>query len=177
MASFFLDNSTGKRYSVGVAQVEYDGRIYVRPTAATYHELGLSEVTIQPRPDERFYIFTGPDNTGAYTSTPRDLTELKGKFVAQQKDTALKILSGTDWYVIRNIEDSTEIPSAVSTFRSAVRTICSANEGLINGVADVTALSSLLENPSQVQETPGDENSTFIDNTEPHLDPYPESPV
>ena len=176
MASFFIDGN-GKRYSLGVAQVTLNNRIYVRPTAQTYLDAGLTEVTIAARPNDNYYIVTGPDNTGAYTSTPRDLTELKGKFVAQQKDTALKILSGTDWYVIRNIEDSTEIPSAVSTFRSAVRTICSANEGLINGVADVTALSSLLENPSQVQETPGDENSTFIDNTEPHLDPYPESPV
>ena len=176
MASFFIDGN-GKRYSLGVAQVTLNNRIYVRPTAQTYLDAGLTEVTIAPRPNDNYYIVTGPDNTGAYSSTPRDLAELKSRFVEQQKETALRLLSGTDWYVIRNIEDSTEIPSAVSTFRSAIRTICSANEGLINGVANVTALASLLENPSQVQETPGDENSAFIDNTEPHLDAYPESPV
>ena len=160
-----------------MAQVTINGRIYVRPNATTYTSLGLTEVTIGARPNDNFYIVTGPVNTGSFTSTARDLKELKGKFVAQKKDIALELLSGTDWYVIRNIEDSTAIPSAVSTFRAAVRSVCSANETLINGVVDVSALASLLENPDQVQETPGDENSAFIDNTEPHLDSYPESPV
>lgn len=176
MASFFIDGN-GKRYSLGVAQVTLNNRIYVRPTASTYTDAGLTEVTIASRPDDRFYIVTGPDDSGAYTSVARDLTELKERFVAAQKDTASKLLSPTDWYVVREIETSEAIPSAISTFRTAVRAVCLGNETLLTGATTVAALETLVTNPAEVQETPGDDSSAFIDNSEPHLDNYPEAPV
>ena len=145
MASFFLDNSTGKRYSVGVAQVEYDGRIYVSPTAATYKEIGLSEVTIQPRPDDNFYIVTGPDNTGSYNKTDRPLDDLKTQWVAKEKDTCNKLLSQTDWYIIRALEGGTLIPDDVSEFRKTCRIVCNANENKINKVKTISELEIVVK--------------------------------
>lgn len=173
MASFFLDNSTGKRYSVGVAQVEYDGRIYVRPTAATYNELGLSEVTIQPRPDDRFYIVTGPDNTGAYDKTNRPLADLKTQWVAKEKDTCNKTLSQTDWLVIRAAEGGKAIPANIATFRTGCHTTCDANETAINAVKTVAKLEALVNAPATVS---NDDGETYTENPDAHLDSYPEQP-
>ena len=187
MASFFLDTTTGKRYYPGMAQVEYNNQYLVRPTAQTYTDLGFSEVVIGARPDDRFYTVTGPDNTGSYSSTPREIDDvttdgettlgLKSQFIANQKDTANKLLATTDWYVLREIETSESIPSVISTFRAAVRSVCSANVALISGISSVSNLEDLVTNPATVQETPGDETSSFIDNSEPHLDVYPETPA
>ena len=186
MASFFIDGN-GKRYSLGVAQVTINDRIYVRPTASTYIDAGLTEVVIGTRPDDRFYIVTGPDNTGTYSSTPREIDDvttdgettlgLKSQFIAKQKDSANKLLSPTDWYVTRKIEIGTEVPVAIATFRTAVRAVCDGNGILISDVADTTALEALMNAPAKVQETLDDENSVFIDNSEPHLSNYPEAPV
>ena len=187
MASFFLDTTTAKRYYLGKAQVEYNGQYLVRPTAQTYTDLGLAEVVIQPRPDDRFYIVTGPDNYGYHHSTNREIEDvttdgvttpgLKSQFISKQKDTANKLLATTDWYVLREIETSESTPSEISTFRAAVRSVCAANVALITGISSVSNLEALVNNPATVRETPGDETSSFIDNSEPHLDVYPETPT
>ena len=187
MASFFLDTTTGKRYYLGVAQVEYNNQYLVRPTAQTYTDLGLSEVVIKSRPDDRFYNVTGPNNYGYYTYSDRELDDvttdgettlgLKSQFIAKQKDTANKLLAATDWYVIREIETSESTPSEISTFRAAVRSVCAANIALISGISSCSDLEDLITNPATVQETPGDETSSFIDNSEPHLDVYPDTPA
>jgi len=56
---------------------------------------------------------------------------LKSIAVAQAKKTAASMLEPYDWYVTRKSEKSTAIPSAVSTFRDAVRTACASIETAI----------------------------------------------
>ena len=56
-------------------------------------------------------------------------------------------LAEHDWYVTRNAEKSTAIPSAVTTYRDAVRTAHTAIKSDINGAANLTAFIALYTTP------------------------------
>jgi len=62
---------------------------------------------------------------------------------AQARDS----LAEHDWYVTRNAEKSTAIPSAVTTYRDAVRTAHTAIKSDINGAANLTAFIALYAIP------------------------------
>lgn len=70
---------------------------------------------------------------------------LKSVWVAQTKRTAADKLAVHDWYVTRNAEKSTAIPSSVTTYRDAVRTKCAEIETALNGAANLTAFMALFE--------------------------------
>ena len=70
---------------------------------------------------------------------------LKTTWVAQTKRTANDKLAVHDWYVVRNAEKSTAIPSSVTTYRDAVRTKCGEIETALNGAADLAAFMTLFE--------------------------------
>jgi hypothetical protein len=86
--------------------------------------IGITEVTLQPRPDDRFYWVSGPDDNGDYTAIPKDLTTLKTTWTAQFKQTAWSMLSGSDWMIVRKSEDGTAVPADWTSYREAVRTTC-----------------------------------------------------
>jgi hypothetical protein len=50
-----------------------------------------------------------------------------------------------DWYIVRNAEKSTAIPSSIITYRDAVRTKCAEIETALNGAANLTAFMALFE--------------------------------
>ena len=117
------------------------------------------------RYDNRFYW--GRDDKGALI--PKNLTDtnevdsdgnpvkdddgnqivtpgLKTMWVAKTKITANHKLAVHDWYIVRNAEKSTAIPSSVTTYRDAVRTKCGEIETALNGAADLAAFIALFEN-------------------------------
>ena len=53
-------------------------------------------------------------------------------------------LSKYDWYIIRNTEASTAIPSAITDYRTAVRAKCNSMQAQVDGAADVDALAALF---------------------------------
>lgn len=158
MASFWLDPATNKRYNEGRA-FTYNNVQYTRAgaTAATFTSLGFNAVNVGARPDDRFYIVSGPDNTGAYSSTARDLATLKDNYKKQMKLEARNILRTTDWLVVRLAENSDAIPASVATYRDNVRTVSDDNCTKIDACADVAALQALITAPRQV----------LIDNDDP----------
>ena len=80
---------------------------------------------------------------------------LKTIYTEQIKQTANYKLSTTDWYITRKAEDSTTtIPSAVSTYRAAVRTKSGQIETLIADVADHAAFMALFDVPMDNQKPP-----------------------
>ena len=153
MASFWLDPSTNKRYNEGRA-FTHNGKQYTRTgaSAATFSSLGFNAVTVGARPDDRFYIVSGPDNNGAYSSTARDLAELKANYVQQTKLSARALLRKTDWLVIRKEENASTIPASVETFRDAERTVSDDNCTAINAAATVEALKALIDAPFTVED-------------------------
>ena len=68
---------------------------------------------------------------------------LKTKLIENLKSQVANELAKTDWYVIRNTEKSTAIPSAISTHRDAVRTKQASMETAITNASDTPALETL----------------------------------
>ena len=68
---------------------------------------------------------------------------LKYNLIKNLKINVANELAKTDWYITRNIEKSTAIPSSISTHRDAVRTKQASIEAQITGAADTPALETL----------------------------------
>jgi hypothetical protein len=80
-------------------------------------------------------------------STERLVTKgLKSNWTAQVKDTANKLLSQTDWMVIRKAERNVAIPAATVTYRAGVVAECTRLINAIAGAADVPALIAVVTN-------------------------------
>jgi len=123
--------------------------------------------------DEKWYIntnqsydFDGNEVTASYGSatakahadtlwTAQDETDGKGtegevatrglkyNLIQTLKQQVSNELSRTDWYITRNTEKSTAIPSAISTHRDAVRTKQAEMETAITNASDTPALETL----------------------------------
>ena len=131
----------GRRLRVGRPFKTTDGVSYSQlwATQLTAEEKTALGITYEADPapfDSQYYFSAG---------NPRDVAELKTYFTKQQKNTAASLLSNTDWYVIRKSETDTAIPSAVTTYRAAVRTACAARETEIAAVATTEALETLMK--------------------------------
>jgi len=70
---------------------------------------------------------------------------LKSVMNSQVKDTTNRLLSATDWMIIRKVERSVNVPSATETYRTAVLTECGRLESAISGVSDVDALKVVMD--------------------------------
>ena len=57
---------------------------------------------------------------------------------------AAGLLAKYDWYIIRNTEASTAIPSAITDYRTAVRAKCNSMQTQIDNASDVDALAALF---------------------------------
>ena len=68
---------------------------------------------------------------------------VKSVLKAQEKTTANSLLAKYDWYVVRKAEKSTAIPSAITTYRDAVRTACNTRETEIDNCKDTATLVTL----------------------------------
>ena len=74
---------------------------------------------------------------------------LKTIWIEKTKATAKSLLSPTDWYVVRNVEDNTQsIPSEVTTHRTSVRTASNTIETAITDASDMTAFKALFVVPT-----------------------------
>jgi hypothetical protein len=68
---------------------------------------------------------------------------LKTTLIRTLKQQVANELARTDWYITRNAEKSTAIPSAISTHRDAVRTKQASMETAITNASDTPALETL----------------------------------
>ena len=156
----------GRRLSVGRPFTHPDGRQFAR-NWTNYSTEALTSLGItyeaDPEPfDGKYYISSG---------NPRDVAELKTTIANEQKIIAGQMLKDTDWYVVRKSETDVAIPSNVSTYRAAVRTVCGTREAEIAAVSSTEALEALMKAPDRILDTDGE---TYIDNPAAHLTPWPE---
>ena len=156
--AFKLD---GKPLAVDVAfshnDINYPANWLRLSTADEKTALGITEVADAPTYDNRFYWGDGTAKTLTDTnevdengdplldSEGNQVITLGGKSVlkAQEKATAGSLLARYDWYVVRKAEKSTAIPTAITTYRDAVRTACNTRETEIDNCADTAALVTL----------------------------------
>ena len=158
--AFLLD---GKPLAVDVpftyGDVHYPANWLRLSTADEKTALGITEVADDPVYDSRFYNGDGSakalDDVNA-TDENGDLLKdengnqvvilgVKSQLKAQEKVTAGSLLARYDWYVVRKAEKSTAIPTAITTYRDAVRTACDTREKEIDACSDTAALVTLYE--------------------------------
>jgi len=68
---------------------------------------------------------------------------LKTTLIRTVKAQAAGILQDTDWYIVRKADADTDVPSAITTFRAAVRTKGAAMETLITNASNTPAIETL----------------------------------
>ena len=83
------------------------------------------------------------DDAGNLTAGDIKTRGLKYNLIQTLKSQVAGILNDTDWYITRNTEKSTAIPSAISTHRDAVRTKQASMETQITNASDTPALETL----------------------------------
>jgi hypothetical protein len=81
---------------------------------------------------------TDPD-TGETTTTPG----LKSKAITTQQQQAYSILQPSDWYVVRESENGTAIPTNWDTWRESIRTTYQSQVTMINACTTVPELQAL----------------------------------
>ena len=150
-----------------LGDLQYPADIFMKWSVAEKEAIGIYEVVFDDsnKKDEKWYIntnqsfvFADGTVTASYGSaTPKahaDVTEtidgvefttpgLKTNLIRDLKITVANELAKTDWYITRNTEKSTAIPSAISTHRDAVRTKQASIEAQITGASDTAALETL----------------------------------
>ena len=136
-------------------------------TADEKTALGITEVADAPTYDSRFYNGDGSAKTLTDTNevdkNGDPLLDENGDQVvslgvksilkAQEKATAGSLLAKYDWYVVRKAEKSNEIPSAITTYRDAVRSACDTREKEIDACVDTEALVTLYGFTEQSDKT------------------------
>ena len=157
--AFKLD---GNPLAVDVAFKTSDGTQYPAnwlrlSTADEKTAIGITEVADDPIYDSRFYWGDGTAKTLTDTNEVDKngdplLDEngdqvvtlgVKSVLKAQEKATAGSLLAQYDWYVVRKAETSKAIPTAIKTYRTAIRTACATRETEIDNCADTAALVTL----------------------------------
>jgi len=113
--------------------------------------VGITEVADKTSHyDDRFYWgVDNPKQLNDETVTPEGGTPyvqkgMKSNWTAQVKDTANKLLSQTDWMVIRKVERNVDIPAATVTYRAEVITEIERLKTAIEAAADVPALIAIV---------------------------------
>jgi hypothetical protein len=83
------------------------------------------------------------DEVGDLTAGDIKTRGLKYNLIQGLKSQVANELARTDWYITRNTEKTTAIPSAITTHRNAVRTKQASMETLITNASDTPALETL----------------------------------
>ena len=182
----------GKPLAVDVAfshnDIQYPANWLRLSTAEEKTAIGITEVADDPVYDSRFYTGDGTakaldDVNATYAQDDPEGSYKKGDLMkdkngnqvvilgvksilkAQEKVTAGSLLARYDWYVVRKAEKSTAIPTAITTYRDAVRTACDTREKEIDACSDTAALVTLYGSTEQSDKT-----------WKPNMTQYPEDP-
>lgn len=135
-ANWLRLTSLAEKQAVGIEEVadtttHYDDRFYWNATTPKQ----LNDETVTPESGEP-YIQKG----------------LKSQWISTVKDTANKLLSTTDWMVIRKVERDVAIPIETATYRQAVLTECSRLVSAISGASDIEAFIAVVTTQNWPQE-------------------------
>jgi len=149
--------------------IQYPRNWLVKATQAEKDALGITWEADPVRADERYYWDGDINNpkalddvnevdaegnpiyvqeydadTDSMVNTDEQLVTrgLKYNMKQQVKDTAGKLLSQTDWYVIRKTERNVDIPTDVASKRTA---IVAESERLETAIANVDSVEALIE--------------------------------
>ena len=166
----------GRRLRVGRPFKTADGVSYSQLWAKqlTAEEKTALGITYEADPapfDSKYYFSAGnPRQLDNGTDDDGNTTYgIRPGIVQQQKATAASLLAQTDWYVTRKSETDVAIPANVTTYRTAVRTVCNTREAEIAAVSTTAELEALMKAPDKITNDAGE----VVDNPAAHLTPWP----
>ena len=150
-----------------VGDINYPANWLRLSTADEKTALGITEVADAATYDSRFYWGNGTAKTLTDTNMVDENGDplldsegnqmialgVKSVLIAREKGIAGSLLAKYDWYVVRKAEKSTAIPTAITTYRDAVRTACNTRETEIDACSDTAALVTLYGSTEQSDKT------------------------
>ena len=131
---------------ITVNGVTHPRQIFRKWSKVELAELGITPARVET-PDQRYY------NTGAetltlvdgetvisYTTTDRDVDQLKTSMKAKVKSIASSSLANSDWMQHREAEGGTAMSADWKTYRANVRVTSNIKEVVIDAIADIDAI-------------------------------------
>jgi len=132
--------------SLTIEGIQYPKNIFTRWTKAELKAIGImpyAETSVDNRykySGELSYSIGSNEVTGTYTTTDKDHAPLKLAMLDNTKMIASSILARDDWMAIRKAEGGAAIPTAVKTYRAAVRKESNDKETAIKALGDLAAV-------------------------------------
>ena len=131
--------------------VTIDGIQHPRNIFTLWSKSDLAAIGIKPASitavDQRYnttgeltWDTSGAEAVGTYATTDRVAADLKTSMTASVQSQAGSLLSGSDWYVIREAEGGTACPADWKTWRAAIRTESNSKVTAIAALADLDAI-------------------------------------
>ena len=146
--------SEAERNAIGIYEIVYDDsnkeddRWYINTNQTYTYDASAGTVTAtygsataKAHADANFT--EEDEDNGLGTEGELKSRGLKYKLIQNIKLEAANELAKTDWYITRNAEKSTAIPSAITTHRDLVRSRQAAMETSITNASDTPALKTL----------------------------------
>jgi hypothetical protein len=125
----FTDPETG---------IQYPANWLRNASPAERIAIGITEVPDPPYYDQRFYWGPG---------LPKDHGQLVDQWTAQTRTTAGTLLAPTDWMVIRQSDNGTEMPASVKELREEIRLATGAKNAAITATTDTDELAAYITGP------------------------------
>lgn len=142
---------SGQQFTIG--DIQYPSNWYQLATQEERASLGAVDVVYGTRPDDRYYWVTesvptydSETNTVrvTYTTTDKDIQQLKASAVQQIKSSAHSLLSTSDWMVVRAAEpNGTAVSTPWLTWRASIRNTANTQISAINAVTTVAELTAI----------------------------------
>jgi hypothetical protein len=131
-------------------------------SAAQREAIGITEVPDPPAYDQRFYW--GYDSDGKLI--PKDHAQLVAQWDEQTRNTANSLLAPTDWMVVRQADNGTEVPLEVKAYRQVMREKCGTKLAAIAATTTTDELAAYITGPDYpVWEQPEPEPVVSMDDT------------
>jgi len=151
-ADIFMKWSVEEKEAIGIYEVVFDDsnkkdeHWYINTNQSFAYADGVVTGSYGSSTDKAHAdtLFTAQDEIdGKGTEGEVATRGLKYNLIKTIKSQAANILAETDWYIVRNADAGTAVPSAITTHRAAVRTKCAEQETLITNASDTPALETL----------------------------------
>ena len=143
--------SAAEREAIGIYEVVFDNsnkkdeRWFINTNQSYAYDASAGTVTATygTATAKAHADANGVDEDGDELDPVVVIPGLKTKLIRTVKAQAAGELKKTDWYITRNAEKSTAIPSAITTHRDLVRSRQAAMETSITNASDTPALETL----------------------------------
>jgi len=159
MFALVEDGSITKYFSgnqgITIGAIQYPKAIFNLWTESQRNAIGIYVVAFDngKKKEEEYYANTDVSyaydaDAGTVTASYGDATakasaKIKTEKIKVIKQEAAGILQDTDWYIIRKADANTAVPSAITTFRAAVRSKAAAMETLVTNASNTAAIQTL----------------------------------